>query len=162
VTELRRAIPFLLLPLVLLVAGCGLLPWELPGVGPSPMPAGESAALLAENEQAWAASGIDTYVWELEFGCLCAMDGPVTVTVVDGQVTEASDAGGPIARDRLASFPLTVDAVYTEAGRALASGGTVESAFAAGGVPLRLRLDPIIDAVDDELSIEVLDFTPTP
>jgi hypothetical protein len=162
VTELRRAIPFLLVPLLLLVAGCSLLPWELPGVEASPLAGGESRARLEAQRATWEAAGITSYRLEVRFGCFCPATDPVTVTVTDGLVADVRTQDGQPAPSWYDSFPLTVDAIYAEAARVLDNGGTAEVTYGDGGVPRGLSLDPIPNAVDDELGIEVLGFTPQP
>jgi hypothetical protein len=161
VTELRRAIPFLLVPLLLFVAGCALLPWELPGVGASekPVPGGPAGAALEANRATWAAAGIDDYTLELRFLCFCPARDPVTVTVEDGLVTDVRTPDGQPADEWFRSFPLTVEALHEDVARTLERGGTVEAEYGEHGVPLRLSLDPIPEAVDDELTIEVRSFS---
>ncbi len=154
VTELRRAIPFLLLPLLLAVAGCSLLPWELPGVDASPRPDAEQRAELEARYAAWTASGIDNYVLEVQFVCFCPSTDPLTVTVLDGQVVDVQPADPSVRW-----YPLTVDAIYERALSTMDGGGTAAVTWRDDGVPAQLLLDPVPEAIDDELDILVQGFT---
>jgi hypothetical protein len=165
VTELRRAIPFLLLPLLLLAAGCSLLPGRFAGTTtPSGPPVANAAAAggLVDHRAIWTKSGVKTYRLELRFACECAAAEPVAVTVVDGTVTEVRTPDGADATKTYGAFPLTVDAIYQQATDALANGGSVTARYGDGGIPTAVSIDPIPNAIDDELGIDVLGFTPGP
>jgi hypothetical protein len=198
-TELRRALPFLFVPLVLFLVGCGIAPWgplassaaETPtaaaesptaaaesptAAAPSPAAAAASpepsASLtpfppgsedLQRGEEAWRAAGVGSYHWQVRFGCECLLTGPVQVTVVDGRATEVLTPSGPMPLDRVAGFPLTVDDLYAVAHEAIAQGGTAKATWGTVlGIPATLQTDPIPQAIDDELSITVSSFEPTP
>ena len=176
--ELRRAIPFLLLPLLLLAAGCQLLP---PGflvpASPSPGPVAEvtfdpfvertpDAVTLESLEaqvDAWEAEGIDSYQWQVRLACFCPVHEPVDVVVEDGAVVSAVRIDGTsIEPDDLANRFLTVDQLFAEMRAAIERGGTVEAAYGELGQPQVIGLDLIPRAVDDELTIETAGFAPTP
>ena len=164
-TMIRRGLPLLLLPLALLVAGCGLLPPSLTGLvtgGGAATPAPSGAATTIEAARAaWAAAGVRSYTWTLAYGCECAINGPVTVTVVEGKVTDARDAqGAPVDLQVFGAFPMTVDALWDSAAGAIDGGGTVTITPGSGGVPAAVNLDPIPEAIDDELFVKVVSFLP--
>lgn len=142
----------------LLVTGCGLLP--VPTPGPATAPGGVTAADLAAHRQAWTWRGITSYTWTVSFGCECMIDGPVEVTVAGGVATSATMAGAPIPVAQLSGFPLTVDALHAKAQAALDGGGTVTAIWGSGGLPATMLIDPIRNAVDDELSVTVTSFAP--
>jgi hypothetical protein len=164
--ELRRALPFLLLPLVLALAGCGILPWPMTGAASSaqpPLRASVTLDELAARRAAWAASGPGTYTWRVSYSCECAVSGPVTITVVDGIATRATGEGGVIALDRLTGFPLTVTALLDRAIEAVQGGGEVTATWQGPvGAPNAMLLDPIPNAVDDEVSVTVVGLVPGP
>ena len=122
--ELRRAIPFLAIPVLAfalagLVTGCGIgssptlvadrLAELVPAVAahrrasrPSrrrpmrPKPT-EKLDRIGRNRVRWEEAGIDSYRITLQYGCFCEFgDGrPVDVQVVDGKVVEVVADGKP-------------------------------------------------------------------
>lgn len=161
-TELRRALPFLVLPLLLFAAGCSLIA-GLPGTTTaSPTPGGNAAAAaaLADHRLAWTKAGVTTYRLQLRFVCECAAGEAVAVSVVDGLVTEVRTPDGADASSAYAPFPLTVEAIYQQAAAAIDGGGAVRGTWGDGGVPRSITIDPIPNAIDDELGIDVLGFNP--
>jgi hypothetical protein len=168
VIELRRAAPFLAFALSLLVAGCALLPGPF-GTSASERsgPAGdpsEAEASLAAAAASWAALGIDDYRLDLGFLCACALPPRVIVEVVDGLPTVTDGDGKPLAADKLAMTPVTLDQLFAEVRRAQEAGGIVHAAFdSATGLPKRLDIDYLPQGIDDELSIVVNEYsTPWP
>jgi hypothetical protein len=157
VVELRRALPFLAISLLVFVAGCGLLPFG------TPVPGGPAGAEIAAHQRQWQQQGVGSYVWQVSFLCECGISGQATITVVDGMVTEATNPAGPLPIDDVASFPLTVDGLFTEALRTLADGGSVDVTWGGpSGLPTSMFLDRDLQAIDDELSVSVDTFEPTP
>jgi hypothetical protein len=168
--ELRRAAPFLAFALALLVAGCALLPAPFgksePEGSPHPMlpPATRTAdeAAIAAAAASWATAGIDDYRLDLGFLCACALPPRVIVDVVDGVPTATDGDGQPLDPDKLEFTPVTIDALFAEAGKAFANGGTVDAALdPVTRLPSRLDIDYLPQAIDDELSIVVNAFEPT-
>jgi hypothetical protein len=142
VLELRRAIPFLAIPMVafalaVLVSGCGFgspstasttagptvaptasapsapNPTPVAAITESPKPA-EGLDRIARHRATWEAAGIDTYRISLRFGCFCNFgDGrPLDVQVVDGKVVAAAVNGEPVHKRDWRGFPMTVDALF--------------------------------------------------
>ena len=154
-TELRRALPFLLLPLVLLLGGCGLLPAPFA----SEPPGGAVAADIAARREQWRAQGVASYEWRVAFSCECVLSGPTTITVVDGVATEITNPVIEVEPGDVAGFPLTVEALFEDALRTLADGGSVDATWdAATGLPRNMFLDRDRNAIDDELSVELVAF----
>ena len=171
--EIRRASPFLGFWLVVLLAGCSMLPGALPTqpsterIGPpevvappvlAPGPIGP--ADLEAQLGVWQAQGIDDYTWEVAFGCECMFNGPTTIMVVDGEAVKAVSNGEPVNLADIEGFPLTLDAVFAEAATTMQGGGKVTAEWARNGLPKQLNLDRDVRAIDDELGISVISVTP--
>lgn len=118
-------------------------------------PEAAARAQLEARYEAWTAAGIGSYRLKVQFVCFCPSTDPLTVTVVDGQVVDVQPADPNVRW-----YPLTVDAIYERALSTIDGGGTAEVTWRDDGVPAQLLLDPIPDAVDDELDILVQGFTP--
>jgi hypothetical protein len=171
VIEIRRAVPFLAFALSLLVAGCALLPGPFGTTAPegSAVPVlpsqdpTEPNASLAAAAVSWANLGIDDYRLDLGFLCACALPPRVIVEVVDGVPTATDGDGKPLDADKLAMTPVTVDQLFAEVRRAQEGGGVVKATFdPVTGLPSRLDIDYLPQAIDDELSIVVNAFEPAP
>jgi hypothetical protein len=198
VNELRRAIPFLLLTILLLAAGCQLLPpnflvpaspspapvaqataeptpestplvLETPSPSPidsspspsQPAPEPQTVAQLRDRAAAWEANEIVHYDWQILLTCYCAPHDWVDVSVIDGKVDHARDANHePLPQDALEQHVLTVDAQFDAMLEAALKGGAVEAAFGRFGQPITIRLDPVANAYDDELTIVSQQFLP--
>ena len=157
--ELRRAIPFLAIPvlafaLAILVSGCGIgsgpttapsstpmiAPSSTPPTPPSPTPVAEVTKTpkptdkldrIGHNRAKWAEAGIDTYRITLRYGCFCEFgDGrPVDVRVVDGEVVEVVADGKPIRKRLWQGFPMTVEDLFDRAEAAKADADEFAFAF---------------------------------
>jgi hypothetical protein len=86
----------------------------------------------------------------------------VTVQVLDGQVTDVD--GTEMDRDGLRSLlgaEPTVEGLFTFLGEAEQKADQIDVEFDdATGVPQRIDIDYITNAIDDELSIEISGFRP--
>jgi Family of unknown function (DUF6174) len=135
-----------------LLAGCGMLP-----IGTA-APAGDEAARLAAAAERWAGQGIRSYTIRLQLLCECDLAGdPLDVVVVDGVATRATSGGQDVPLERLAVA--TVDDMFAKARSALSGGGRVEGRYdGATGVPLSLLIDPVPNAIDDEVTVTVQGF----
>ena len=157
-TELRRAVPFLVLVLALLAAGCTSIP---EATGEPALPADDGSSLEAAAAR-WAAAGIDDYRLELAFLCACALPATVEVDVVDGVPRRITVDGASVDLDALTQFPTSVDGLFQEGRRVVRDGGTVSGVFdETTGAPSRLDIDSMPDAIDDELQIVVKSLVPT-
>ena len=157
---LRRALPFLALCLALFLVGCSLLPAPLnraPVSLPSPL-AGLPPDLAAQRD-AWLLLGPRDYSWVIQYGCECGLNGEFTVTVVDGQATEVQ--WPPRIEPGVALPVQTVDDLYAKAAATIADGGEVHATWGNGGIPTTITFDPVPNAIDDELSVTVVSFTPS-
>jgi hypothetical protein len=89
-----------------------------------------------------------------------------TVRVVDGTIVAVTDAlddqsGQPIPNPALSQF-LTIDQVFTKIKGAYEAGvQQVQVVYDSSGLyPVRVSIDPLIGAVDDESLIEISNFVP--
>jgi len=115
---------------------------------------------LAANYAKWQANGSDSYTMTVEIYAFMPCSGvPVTVTVEDGQVVGAEstcqwDYGS-----------LTVEHVFEEAGECLDNFPSSDCQISydpALGYPTHASLDPILQALDDEVTYEIIDLQLTP
>jgi hypothetical protein len=152
VIELRRALPFLVFSLLLLVAGCSLLPATTPS----------ARELLAQELRAaeahWASKDISTYRFTLTYSCFCPWTDPMAVVVVDDQVTSVTMNGEAVAN--AGGLPLLVESAFEQV-RSSLDAHEIEAAFDPEfGFPSRVIADPIENAVDEEFSFRITDFVP--
>ena len=158
--ELRRALPFLAFALAVFIAGCTLLPGPFRPSSPSPT---STPTEIEAAQAAWAVAGIDDYRLDIGFLCGCSLAGNAVVDVVDGKLVSVQLNGTEIAPDTAAPFGLTIDGLLAEGDRAVDQGGTVAATFdPATGAPVRLDIDYMPTAIDDELTIVVNSLTPAP
>ena len=157
-----------LVVLATVVGACGLLPFGalMPSGGAPPMPVGTPTAAvradLADHLAQWRARGLASYGWTVSFGCECSINGPLAVTVTGGVPVKAVTQGAVVVIRDVSAFPLTVDALYVQAIAALDGGGTVTVTWGDGGIPTRILIDPIPNAIDDELTVTVTAFAAAP
>jgi len=155
-TTPRVLVLTLLAFLTLSAASCAILPQSTP----DPRLARERD--IATHQAQWQALAISSYTVSITRGCFCPPDssGPFRITVKNGVVASVTYEGRPVPADRVASFPLTIDAVFA---LLRAQGPDAEMTLAWDpdrGFPTSASVDPIPDAVDDEFSITVADFAP--
>lgn len=157
---------FLLAVVATVVSACADLPFPLGGTPPPPAHAvaqGPGQDPYVEALQAWQATGIHDYTWQLDFACECGLSGPNQVTVVDGKVTKVVKPSGPVPLDQLSGVPLTVDGLLQEAITVSKAGGAVGATWPGdNGVPSELHIDPKQNTIDDELDVAISNFQPTP
>ena len=136
----------------------------LASVIPSTTPAGEINS-LEEARAAWASSGINNYDFIITRQCFCMEEyaGPFTVRVRDGvsTVTRSSD-GSAVDPDVLKQLPVSAEGLFQFAEERQEQASFRFTYDQATGLPLSVWSDPIPQAADDELGIEVRDFTVTP
>lgn len=145
---IQRAIPMAAVAALVMGAGaCGLLepdPWQ------------SRQAELDANRSVWDDAAITEYTYELNRLCYCGLAGALNVTVVDQAVVAATRAdGGPIAPREL-DVVETVDDLFDVIQRAID-----ERAFSYRveydpelGYPTLVDLDPIREAIDEEVRYE--------
>ena len=136
----------------------------LASVTPSTTPAGEIDS-LEEARAAWSSSGINNYDFTITRQCFCIEEyaGPFTVRVRDGisAVTRSSD-GSEVDPLILNLLPLSAEELFQFAEERQDQASFRVTYDQATGLPLSVWSDPIPQAADDELGIEVRDFTVTP
>jgi hypothetical protein len=119
---------------------------------------------LADARALWAAQGLTDYVMRFRRSCFCQPPGLVDIVVRGGLVASITDAGTgePVAPQGpgLWGFP-SVDALFDAIESALANADEAVIEYdAARGHPTSASFDFIRGAVDDELSLAILDLQP--
>jgi hypothetical protein len=135
-----------------------------PTAAPSGAPTGEINSLV-EARAAWVRSGAANYDFVISRQCFCMLEyvGPFTVRVRDGvsAVTRTSD-GSEVDPLILELLPLSAEELFAFVEERQAQASFRVTYDQAIGLPLSVWSDPIPEAADDELGIEVRDFTATP
>lgn len=123
--------------------------------------AADASASLTDARARWDRAAIDDYRMVIEVRCFCPFTEPVTAEVRDGQpatITLPDEAHGDTAN---LGHDLTVAAVFDAIDAAQAE-GDVDVAYDPDlGYPVHAELDPMPNAVDDEITYQVLELTPT-
>ncbi|HKI55127.1 MAG TPA: DUF6174 domain-containing protein [Anaerolineales bacterium] len=126
---------------------------------------------LSRNQQKWQDANIPNYRFTLNVGCFCAFRSqmPATVEVQDGEVVSIVGADGETisTTDPLNEYVLeyaTIDRLFAELNSDSVQGAdkltvTYDPTY---GFPSEISIDFIERAVDDELTITVSAFEPTP
>ena len=150
--------------LTLVLAACTsptTTPQRSPSATPSGTPSGEIDA-LDEARAVWAASGIGDYDFTITRQCFCLETwiGPFAVRVRDGvsTVTRLSD-GSEVEPIILEQLPLSAEELFAFAEERQEQASFRVTYDQATGMPLSIWSDPIPEAADDELGVEVSGFT---
>jgi hypothetical protein len=105
----------------------------------------------------WEASGITSYRYDIVVRCFCPpLD--AAVEVADGAVVSAT----PLTEGATAPEGRTIEELFADLEQELASEGRGEYTIEYHpdlGYPMRVVADPILEAVDDEYTYEVLIIT---
>lgn len=121
---------------------------------PYPLTLGGAEA-LNEARTRWQQSGITSYIATIDVRCFCDVQGPITVTVEDGLVTEVSV-------EATEWYPLRIEEVF-DGIEELIGGDHAELAFHPEyGYPVTALLDPLSNASDDEIDYAITALTPLP
>jgi hypothetical protein len=135
---------------------------------PRPMPAVvgaiEALAEAAAARARWEEAGITDYEFDLDVTCFCTIAGRVHVVVEDGVPVEATSESGPVDTTGFDFLEFTIDGVFdlfTEWGGDTSPDQVVAAFDPELGYPLDVRIDHILEAIDDELSVAVTGLTPT-
>ncbi len=157
-----RALPALLVSGALLLSACGTQtgPGGSGGSGtPSPSTPASITSLDAARA-AWAAYAGRTGEYRLMIvpSCFCRRIG-LDVTVKDGKPVEQTpvdvdNTGGGATDPVLAGFPRTVEDLHTVIADAK-DAASVSVTYDSRGVPLRIYIDAIANAADDEMGYTV-------
>ena len=131
---------------------------------PSITPSGEIDS-IDEARAVWAASGIADYTYTISRDCFCTPEwiGPFAVQVRDGvsTVTRVSD-GSEVEPIILEELPLSAEELFQFAEERQDQASFRITYDQATGLPLSIWSDPIPEAADDELGVQVSDLTLTP
>ena len=117
---------------------------------------------LDEASDRFASTVGDNYILTFDFvSSVTAEAGPVRVEVVDGNAVNVAYPDA-MSEQVLPQVPLlTVSDFFARARSVLADGGLVEVEFDESyGHPVTMTLDPIPEAIDDEMSIVVRSVEP--
>jgi len=135
-----------------------------PTAAPSGSPAGEINSLV-EARAAWVRSGATNYDFVISRQCFCMLEyvGPFTVRVRNGvsTVTYSSD-GSAVGAEALRQLPVNAEGLFAFVEERQEQASFRVTYDQPTGLPLSVWSDPIPEAADDELGIEVRDFTATP
>ena len=153
--------------LAVLLAACTsptTTPEPSPSATPSITPSGEIDS-INEARAVWAASGIADYAYTIRRDCFCVETwiGPFAVQVRDGvsTVTRVSD-GSEVEPIILEQLPLSAEELFLFAEERQDQASFRITYDQATGLPLSIWSDPIPEAADDELGVQVSDLTRTP
>jgi len=139
-------------------------PEPSPSATPSITPSGEIDS-INEARAVWAASGIADYAYTIRRDCFCVETwiGPFAVQVRDGvsTVTRVSD-GSEVEPIILEQLPLSAEELFLFAEERQDQASFRITYDQATGLPLSIWSDPIPEAADDELGVQVSDLTLTP
>jgi hypothetical protein len=131
------------------------------GVGPADLSGREAVlAELEANRRLWAAQRIEDYSFTVEVDCFCPPEfrGPFEVWVASGETARATFGGEPIG-ERVDGRFLTVEGLFGFVERnsyADAIEVTYDSEF---GYPEVIDVDPVRNAIDDEVRVSILEFS---
>ena len=120
---------------------------------------------LDETRAVWAARDIGDYDFTITRQCFCleTWTGPFSVRVRDGvsTVTRLSD-GSEVEPMILEQLPLSAEELFAFAEERQEQASFRVTYDQATGLPLIIWSDPIPEAADDELGVEVSGFIATP
>ena len=135
-----------------------------PTAAPSGAPTGEINSLV-EARAAWVRSGAANYDFVISRQCFCMLEyvGPFTVRVRNGVSTVTySSNGSAVDSEALRQLPVNAEGLFAFVEERQEQASFRVTYDQATGLPLSVWSDPIPEAADDELGIEVRDFTATP
>ena len=159
-TGRRRAPAAAALAVALMVSACGTQSGGGSGATPTPTHAAvpdDLAAARVAWERSAAATG--TYQLVVRRSCFC-LGAQVQSSVTDGRVTSSTATdpnadGATIAASAVVDLPRTVTELHEVVARALSRAHTVDVTYDRRGVPLRIAIDNIESAIDDEIRYDV-------
>ena len=130
--------------------------------------AGCDSAIESQSQQAlWEALDIKDYEFVYSVSCFCGFNGPnpAKLTVRNGVVVKVEPTGNavlPPTTPAAATYP-TVDSLFAIIERArLANPADIEIQYdATYHYPVIIGLDPVKNAVDDEITYRIESFSPS-
>ncbi len=158
---MKTHLPALLTLSVLLtttsLAECILLSGCSNGSAAAPL---EQADLLL-NQAQWTSSGIQSYRFTLQRSCFCSLNNtPVVIEVRNGvPLSIKKPSGDSVDPTPFATYD-TIEEIFARVQSVLDTPrGVAKVTYnALLGYPVTVTLDPLPDAVDDELALEVTGF----
>ncbi len=123
---------------------------------------------LAAARSRWQAAGISHYRFNLGVGCFCpyTQKMPLNIEVMDGRVVSMQfKDGSPVSASEQKIFEeyQTIEALFDFTEGAIGKADEIQVAYdPTYGFPVRVNIDYIKQAVDDELMLSVSDFQPLP
>ena len=128
-----------------------------------------SQSEIEKNKEKWQDANISHYRYHLSLSCFCAFNEnmPLIIEVQDGKVVSMEYQNGKEIDPSLLEFfgkYETIDRVFAEVEAALNGGAdkiTVEY-DPTYGFPVKADIDPIEEAIDDELYLTVSSFEVLP
>jgi hypothetical protein len=133
---------------------------------PRPVPAaigsGSSIAAMNDAFERWSQAGIEDYSFDLDVVCFCTIGGRFHIVVEDGIPISVTENGGEIAIETSEFIEFTIDGLFDLAetwGGGLEPDRLVASFDPDLGYPVDLRIDAISEAIDDEVTVVVHNFT---
>jgi hypothetical protein len=146
-------LPLALLVIAVAIAACGLIP------GASPSARDLALRQLAANQALWAQKGPANYSLTVERQCFCP-SAQYDITVTNGVVSSVAHDGAPVRPAEVQGLPKTVPELFALVAGLPPTAGLEVDYDPDLGLPTRIDVDPIANAVDDEYSIVVLTFSP--
>jgi hypothetical protein len=123
-----------------------------------PMSPDEILATAAVQRQVWAEAGSADYTVTIRRSCFCPADitDPYTVTVRGGEVESTTRWDAEVELDEF--LPLTVEDLFREVEESRFADSLTVAYHPDRGYPLRIEVDPVVNAVDEEHQTIVLDL----
>jgi hypothetical protein len=123
----------------------------------------ESLQTAEEALATWEAAGIEDYSFQLDVICYCTISGRFQVTVENGEAVEVTTESGPVdlaAPDRFMDYEIEgLFNLLSDWGGEQAPDAVLASFDPETGYPIEVRIDSIRNAIDDELTYFVSEFT---
>jgi hypothetical protein len=119
------------------------------------------SACTHASRATWDTADIASYTITTTVSCFCPeLDGPVTVTVVDGKATTATRDGKeiPVNDPTLRGLPLTVEDLFAYIDDSAKADDVSVTYDPHLGYPTSIAVDWRKNAIDDEVTITVTNF----
>lgn len=115
---------------------------------------------LEEHRQLWATDDIGDYTLTVQVDCFCPPEfrGPFTVSIENGEIAQATFQNDPIEEEVDRRF-LTVEGLFGFVERNAYADQIEVTYHPELGYPEVIDVDPVRQAIDDEIQVSVLDFT---
>lgn len=115
---------------------------------------------IAKAQAEWKARHSSDYRFTWQQQCFCLADAvqPMVVTVRHSEIVSATDLKGVAVSDDLRANLLTIDALYERIEQMQCKADEVRFTSSAGGVPLKVFIDPSRQAADEEFEVNISEF----